>query len=60
MNQEISQSFYSYTGNYNRLGYNLPGQFSTNEWLGKEMIDRQIFIRAQFVFGAVERMAERN
>jgi hypothetical protein len=57
---ESSQSFYSYTGNYNRLGYNLPGQFSTNEWLGKEMIDRQIFIRAQFIFGAVERMAERN
>ncbi len=57
---ESNQSFYSYTGNYNRLGYNLPGQFSTNEWLGKEMIDRQIFIRAQFIFGAVERMSERN
>jgi len=57
---ESPQAFYSYTSFYNSLGYNLPGQFATNEWIGKEIIDRQVFLRAQFIFGEVERMSERN
>ncbi len=57
---ESPQVFYSNTQYFNSLGYNLPGQFATNEWIGKTAIDRQIFIRAQFIFGTVERLSERN
>lgn len=57
---ESPQVFYSNVSTFNSLGYNLPGQFATNEWIGKSVVDRQVFIRAQFVFGTVERLAERN
>lgn len=57
---ESPQVFYSNTQAFNSIGYNLPGQFATNEWIGKTAVDRQIFIRAQFVFGTVERLSERN
>lgn len=57
---ESPQVFYSNVATFNSLGYNLPGQFVTNEWIGRNLLDRQIFIRAQFFFGTVERLAERN
>ncbi len=57
---ESEEAFYSYTSFYNSLGYTTPGRFVTNDWIGKNVIDRQIFLRAQFVFGEVEKTSDRN
>ncbi|MCC5813344.1 MAG: hypothetical protein JJT78_01190 [Leptospira sp.] len=57
---ESSAVFYANQGAFNNLGYNSPGQFRTNDWFGRNAVDRQVFLRAQFYFGgAVDSERER-
>jgi len=57
---QSQELFYSNTSFYNSLGYYTPGKFVTNDWIGKKLIEKQIFIRAQFVFGTTEKISDRN